>query len=277
MPESASHPFVLILGMHRSGTSCLAGCLQACGLHLGDVSRRGRFNAKGNRESSDVWMLHDRILGLNKAAWHRPADQVVVHPTYARQIQDIISDLSSAGCPAGVKDPRTLLLSDHWRSAVGNRCRLVGTFRHPLSVAKSLSVRDGLTTEQGLQLWIEYNSRLADLHREAPFPLVKYEPGSFREYCAAVISAAQTIGLNVSASGVRRFVSRDLDHHHAQQTDVPADCRSLYDYLQTAARDCQQLSPAVKRPSWLKTSARRLRRLFVQSVQLPPNTEFSDS
>ncbi len=40
-------PFVLNLGMHRCGTSCLAGCLERCGLHLGDVRRTGRHHARG--------------------------------------------------------------------------------------------------------------------------------------------------------------------------------------------------------------------------------------
>jgi len=32
-------PPILILGMHRSGTSCLAGCLEEAGLYLGDVTK----------------------------------------------------------------------------------------------------------------------------------------------------------------------------------------------------------------------------------------------
>ena len=30
-------PPVAVIGMHRSGTSCLAGCLEDLGLNLGDV------------------------------------------------------------------------------------------------------------------------------------------------------------------------------------------------------------------------------------------------
>jgi len=42
---------MLILGMHRSGTSCLAGCLQAAGLISGEVNIQAMYNAKGNREN----------------------------------------------------------------------------------------------------------------------------------------------------------------------------------------------------------------------------------
>jgi len=44
-------PPILILGMHRSGTSCLAGCLEEAGLYLGDVNLKAGFNKKGNREN----------------------------------------------------------------------------------------------------------------------------------------------------------------------------------------------------------------------------------
>ena len=47
-------PVVLVLGMHRSGTSCLAGSLQQAGLELGDVFTSNPFNKKGNREHRDV-------------------------------------------------------------------------------------------------------------------------------------------------------------------------------------------------------------------------------
>ncbi len=70
--NTLNRPFVFVLGMHRSGTSCLAGCLETCGLHLGDVRRTGRYNAKGYFELADLVQLHDQILGLNRSSWHNP-------------------------------------------------------------------------------------------------------------------------------------------------------------------------------------------------------------
>lgn len=52
-PLSPYASTVLILGMHRSGTSCLAGSLQEAGLYLGEVNTAAPHNAKGNRESRD--------------------------------------------------------------------------------------------------------------------------------------------------------------------------------------------------------------------------------
>lgn len=56
--------FFLILGMHRSGTSCLTGALERCGVHLGEVRRKGKYNKKGYFENATIQKIHDQILGL---------------------------------------------------------------------------------------------------------------------------------------------------------------------------------------------------------------------
>ena len=63
---------ILILGMHRSGTSCLAGSLQEAGLYLGEVNTTAPHNAKGNRESRTIVALHDGLLQANGGAWDAP-------------------------------------------------------------------------------------------------------------------------------------------------------------------------------------------------------------
>ena len=65
-------PPVAVLGMHRSGTSSLAGSLEEAGLHLGEVVTRADHNQKGNRESLAMRDLNDRLLEHNGGAWDRP-------------------------------------------------------------------------------------------------------------------------------------------------------------------------------------------------------------
>ena len=54
MTEPVTAP-VAIVGMHRSGTSCLAGCLEDLGLTLGKVNRAAPHNLKGNNENPRFW------------------------------------------------------------------------------------------------------------------------------------------------------------------------------------------------------------------------------
>ena len=51
----ASHGHI-VLGMHRSGTSCLTGLLETSGLWLGEDSHRnaGKGNLEGSLESHSV-------------------------------------------------------------------------------------------------------------------------------------------------------------------------------------------------------------------------------
>jgi hypothetical protein len=73
---------VLILGMHRSGASCLAGSLQEAGLYLGEVKTAAPHNAKGNRESRAIMALQDDLLRANGGDWDTPPEQVVWQPEY---------------------------------------------------------------------------------------------------------------------------------------------------------------------------------------------------
>lgn len=222
---------VLVLGMHRSGTSCLAGALEICGLRLGEVRRTGRHNAKGYFERHDIVQINDRILGLNGGSWLVTPSRIRLHPFLREQIVVAVRAMTADG-HCGLKDPRLLPVLDAWIEAAPANLRFVGTFRHPLAVAASLKARNGMPIEQGLALWLDYNSRLAARHREAPFPLLRYDISPTGPYLRAVVAAATALGLRPAPLRMWRFVSRRLDHQGAARSaDVPADCASLYSYL----------------------------------------------
>ena len=58
-----------VLGMHRSGTSWLAGSLEERGLALGEVNESAKYNAKGNRENSELQSLHAAVLRDSGGTW----------------------------------------------------------------------------------------------------------------------------------------------------------------------------------------------------------------
>ncbi|HHL42269.1 MAG TPA: sulfotransferase family protein, partial [Hellea balneolensis] len=99
---------VLILGMHRSGTSCLAGCLQEAGLYLGAVNTKAGFNTKGNREYRAVMELHEHLLNQNNASWdHPPATPVNWQDNELSALIKIAVEFPTHQI-WGAKDPRTL-------------------------------------------------------------------------------------------------------------------------------------------------------------------------
>jgi hypothetical protein len=223
-------PFVLILGMHRSGTSCLAGCLEQCGLFLGEVRRTGRFNSKGYYELAALTRLHDEILAANGGAWDAPPERVRVGPNHQHALQQF-ADLYMHQRPCGLKDPRFLLLHDVWMPLLPQATCLVGTFRHPVAVSRSLTARNNLTPTRAIDLWVHYNSELVSRHRARPFPLVSYDLNAPDAYCRTIAILAARIGLRCDPVTLEEFVDARLEHQRRSDVAVPVSCRALYDYL----------------------------------------------
>ncbi len=232
-----------MLGMHRSGTSCLAGCLERSRLHFGRVSRHARFNARGYHEQPEVMRVNEQALALSGGRWDAPPADCVVHPRLMEHMSAVAGELLEStpwGINAcGIKDPRMVLLLDQWVEAIGAHgiadVALAGSFRHPEAVAGSLATRDGMDRERALGLWLAYNRRLVDRHSLSPFPLVEYDLSDPVAYCRRVAALARTLGLNPSLAHLRWFAAPELQHEQAAARDVDPSCRELWEYLRANA------------------------------------------
>ncbi|MHA6288818.1 sulfotransferase family protein [Maricaulis sp. CAU 1757] len=231
--SDAARP-VLVLGMHRSGTSCLAGCLEEAGLWLGEVNRAAAFNKKGNRENRAAMDLNDVVLAAAGAAWDNPPAEPPAWSDEARARRDEIL----AGYPDdrvwGLKDPRCLLTLDGWLERLDPRH--VGTFRHPLEVAASLQRRaeawnGELDIEHGLALWRAYNARLLARHDDQAFPIIRYDQDADR-YLDRVRGVAGDLGL--PAPDAITFLDSSL-RHEAADAPVPDSCLDLWNRLNALA------------------------------------------
>lgn len=221
---------VLVLGMHRSGTSCLAGCLQDLGLNLGEVNTAAPHNKKGNREDPRLWVVHDAVLGRVGAAWDRPpAAPVVWTGEEKAALRAVLADYDAVPRPRGFKDPRATVLLDGWLEVLPD-LRLTASFRHPLAVAGSLAARNGFGPDQALAVWSVYNRAVLDWHARLPIAVVDYDAP---DYEARVRAMAAALGLD--AARPMPFREADLNHQ-AVAVPVPAGAAALWDALQEAAR-----------------------------------------
>ncbi len=227
---AASAAPVLVLGMHRSGTSCLAGCLEEAGLWLGEVNRAASFNAKGNRESREVMELNDAVLAGVASAWDDPPAQEPVWSGAHRARLDALVAAYPSDRVWGLKDPRVLLTLSAWRERLAPR--LVGTFRHPLEVAASLRRRAAawkseMTQDHALHLWRSYNGRMLDLHAREPFTIIRYDQPP-ELYRARVRQIARD--LNLPAPDSIAFLDAEL-RHETVDAPVPAVCADIWGRL----------------------------------------------
>ncbi|MFN3869545.1 MAG: sulfotransferase [Hyphomicrobiaceae bacterium] len=195
MPASA----IIVLGMHRSGTSSLAGMLEAGGLHLGTVNTAAAFNKKGNRENADVMRLNDAVLANTGSDWRNPPAGAAIWNRDNLVERDAIAERLGERQPWGFKDPRALLTLDGWLPILAD-ARFVATFRHPKRVARSLASRPGplhVPIHEGLRLWQTYNERLLAFMETRPVELVDFDSPPDK-YLARVRAMCDGLGLDVA-------------------------------------------------------------------------------
>ena len=219
---------ICILGMHRSGTSCLAGSLEEAGVFLGDVSRKNPYNLKGNLENLKIMKLHDNLLIANGGSWDSPPKLVIWSKAHKIRRDKILKEHENIPL-WGFKDPRTLFTIEGWMEVLSN-ISFVGIYRNPLSVAQSLQRRDKFSIEKGVNLWLVYNKKLLEYHNKYSFPIISFdlEKEISNQKIALLLSRLElpfpTERLNFFDPGLRHF---------EKEYDIPLnkDANNLYEEL----------------------------------------------
>ena len=221
---------VVVIGMHRSGTSCLAGCLQDLGLNLGEVNTAAPHNKKGNREDPRLWVVHDAVLSRVGAAWDRPPTEPVAWTVEEKAaLKAVLAEYEAVPRPWGFKDPRATVLLDGWLEVLPE-LRLTASIRHPLAVAGSLAARNGFPLEQSLEIWAAYNRAVLGWRSRMPVTVVDYDAP---DYEARVRAMAAALGL--PSERPMPFREGELNHQ-AVTSPPPPEATALWDALQAAAR-----------------------------------------
>lgn len=156
---------VLVLGMHRSGTSALAGALQSMGFEVGpedDVMPADDQNPQGYFELTSIVRTNDDLLAHFGGSWDSPPKfapewangEAATH--FVDTARSAIGELFESDHYV-LKDPRISILLPVWRQITRDQGCAVVIVRDPLEVAASLTRRDGLSTITGLALWAAYN------------------------------------------------------------------------------------------------------------------------
>lgn len=225
---------VCVLGMHRSGTSCLTGLLEDAGVFLGKVSKQNPHNRKGNQENLDIMRLNEAVLAANGAAWDRPPEgEVSWNQEQSHALQAILSQYRGHS-PWAFKDPRTMFTLAGWRAALPE-LQFIGTFRHPGAVAQSLYRRGKMPPEQGFELWRRYNQRLLEYHAGQRFDLLCFDLDP-EPYMQAARRAFARLGLDASHTAFA-FFEEQLRNSAIEPmfADPPAEVMRVYARLRDLA------------------------------------------
>ena len=236
---------LIVLGMHRSGTSAVTGMLHLCGARVGEdaaLTAANIENPQGFWERRDVRKVCDALLHSADAEWWKVARldlEAIPHAVLSeqrRRFAEVVSELREHDSWV-VKEPRLCLLlpllRDYLDAAV-----CVHVFRNPLEVARSLQRRNGFGIAAGIALWEAYNRHA--LTASSPMPRVTVGYGALMRDPARTIDrlVAQLGEHGVTRLAVpdestfRRFIQPAYHRHRVteKETDryLTPDQRSLW-------------------------------------------------
>ena len=159
---------VVVLGMHRSGTSVITRGLQVLGVDLGDKLMGGipGNNEKGFWEDAEINDFNNSLLLKLGSGWDRlnALDEVaLLGAEFAQkrnQALNLLRGKLSSDSIFAFKNPRTAILLPFWQ-VIFNDLDLSVSYliavRNPMEVAESLHRRDGISLLKGLLLWVKYS------------------------------------------------------------------------------------------------------------------------
>ena len=126
-PVNDARP-VIIIGMHRSGTSLVANWLAKCGLNIGENLLGAAIgNVDGHFEDIDFNDIHKEILKKNGLpdSGLITSTAINVGTPDLEKLQELIKAKTSKSKIWGWKDPRTCLFLDIYRKLLPNALHLI--------------------------------------------------------------------------------------------------------------------------------------------------------
>ena len=229
---AASAPVaLLVLGMHRSGTSALTRVLNLLGVALGDdLMPPGHDNPLGFWEHQGIVTVHDALLVALDRRWDdpRPMPDGWLDSEAARDAGEAITAIvrrDFAGVRLwAVKDPRLCRLMPLWRrvlAGLGIEPRVLLVSRHPREVAGSLLRRDGLPIAIGELLWARYLLEAVRGSQGCRRGIVAYGE-LLEDWPGAVRRIDQALALDLVANDgqvrdIESFLSPQLRHHRTDE------------------------------------------------------------
>lgn len=209
---------VLVVGMHRSGTSLATRLLTSFGLSSGrpgGLTEPDEWNPAGYWEQRSLTRFNEELFRRLGGSWSVP-------PTFARGWVDRMDDSIAEGralfderfpdSPWVWKDPRNCLLLPFWQRVWASQPPVVFLYRDPMAVSASLQEREGISRRNGLALWAHYTlTALANLAGHpvlvTSFDELVGHPARWLESARSFVAASLSCSFESKAIDVDRVVA----------------------------------------------------------------------
>lgn len=229
---------ILVLGMHRSGTSAVTRVLNLLGVDLGGelMAPAEGNNPLGFWEHQKVVDIHDALLTALGRSWSdiRALPEGWLESEAAgvacEQLVEVLAAEFSESPLWAVKDPRLCRLLPLWKMVLARlnvSMHALLVLRHPDEVAESLRTRDGLPMVQTRLSWLEHMAEAELDSRQLPRVVISYDQllddwSACMERVARELELSWPLHIERVRADVADFLSRGERHH---QVSLPIGSR----------------------------------------------------
>jgi hypothetical protein len=216
---------IVILGMHRSGTSATTRALGLLGASMGPLEDMGKF-----WENQPMRRVNEALLEAFGGGWEcpPPLPEDWLQSPEARTLLPLARDtLAAEYGDAEVmvwKDPRTCTTLPFWRQVFDEEPVIVFIHRHPVEVAGSLLTRNGLSRGHAFAVWERFNADALSNSVGLQTVTLRYVPlvedpiGSMNELVASLAAWGVTLPRDPATTDMELTPSRR--HHHTDADDA---------------------------------------------------------
>ena len=233
---------IIVLGMHRSGTSLVSEMLHRWGAfgRVEDCLPSDQWNARGYWELSPLVDLNTRLLKEAGAAWDCPPRQkddqrladLAAQPSYRGEAMGLLVSMKVEQNGSWFwKDPRLSLLLPFWQE-LWSDVRYVICVRDPFEICRSLLERDDLSFPVSILLWQRYMLSILEWTRKGPAIVVSYSAllQNPADECARLSLFLQNSNASdrsmEAAKEMRKAVDKELRHFRTDNHHTPLLSRS---------------------------------------------------
>ncbi|MGH6760496.1 MAG: sulfotransferase family protein [Phyllobacterium sp.] len=236
-PQGGRRTALVVLGMHRSGTSALTRIVSLLGATLPkNLLGAHLSNQTGHWEPEELIKLHDQMLVEGGSSWHdwRAFDIASLGEDraafYLNEIKRLIIEEYGSSELFVLKEPRIcrfVPLLERALGELGIDVKYIVIQRNPLAVASSLNKRDGLPLDYAALLWLRHALDAEASTRGRTRVLLSYED-FLDDWEAAVRNIGDELAIDwprkisEAEEDISKHLSRDFQHHRQTALELDA-------------------------------------------------------
>lgn len=246
--EPSGRRALLVLGMHRSGTSALARVLSLCGATLPrTLMPPDHNNPRGYFESEIFYRLHDSLFEQAGTRWDdlSPLEEDWIDApagaSWIERLGKVVQEEFGDSPLFVLKDPRLCRLVPVWLRVldkIGVEPSFVILARHPLEVATSLHLAHHVPKTKTYLLWLQYFLSAEQATRDSRRSFATYA-SLLREWPSVMRRMSEDLELPLepttaaARAELEAFLSPELRHHDLDGSGIPG---ALGGWLKTVYR-----------------------------------------